>query len=39
MDFKRALRNAYHTINRKDQEQRDLIQRRRNEEEREESAR
>ena len=32
MDFKRALRNAYHTINRKDQEQRDLIQRRRNEE-------
>ncbi len=32
MDFKRALRNAYHTINRKDQERRDLIQRRRNEE-------
>ena len=32
MDFKRALRNAYHTINRKDQEHRDLIQRRRNEE-------
>ena len=32
LDFKRALRNAYHTINRKDQEHRDLIQRRKNEE-------
>ncbi len=32
LDFKRALRNAYHTINRKDQERRDLIQRRKNEE-------
>ena len=26
LDFKRALRNAYHTINRKDREHRDLIQ-------------
>lgn len=32
LDFKRALRNAYHTINRKEQEHRDLIQRRKNEE-------
>ena len=32
LDFKRALRNAYHTINRKDQEHRDLIQRRKTEE-------
>ena len=32
LDFKRALRNAYHTINRKDQERQDLIQQRRDEE-------
>ena len=32
LDFKRALRNAYHTINRKDQEHRDLIQERRDQE-------
>ena len=32
LDFKRALRNAYHTINRKNLEQRNLIQQRRDQE-------